>query len=375
MFRGIVSVAMMSMRTFLRDRGALFWGIAFPVMLMGLIGSVFGEGDIVLQTSIVGRSDQPIAQGLYEALESVPVLSIVDEEEHEDEALAALRKGERSLVVVLPEADALQAMMQRTQAVSTGADPSSPLKIHVYYDEGRAQVAQAGIAIVQQVVEEFDRRLTMRPELLTVTTSGMAAEQMGIFDFLLPGVVAMTIMQTGLMGVTWVISSYREQRLLKRILATPFPPIAFLTGMVARFTLTNIVQASIIVIIGVGIFKAKVMGSFSALFLLALLGSVTFLAIGFAISTLSKTAESANNLGSAVSFPMMFLSGTFWPREMIPDVLQPVIGFLPLTPLVEAMRGVATQADTLGMHLNGILYLLGWIIVSFAVATWRFRWE
>lgn len=72
---------------------------------------------------------------------------------------------------------------------------------------------------------------------------------------------------------------------------------------------------------------------------------------------------------------MMFLSGTFWPREFIPEALQPVIGALPLTPLVEALRGVSTQGDTLAMHTSGMLYLLAWAVVSLFVAARRFRWE
>ncbi len=320
-------------------------------------------------------TDQSAAQGLVEALESIPVLRVV-EDATEDQALDALRRGDRSLVVILPETEQMAAAVQGafSRPVVTDDVPSAPIR--VYYDEGQAQVAQAGMAVINQVAEEFNRQITQMPQVLRVECSGLNVDSgLGMFDFLLPGIVAMTLMQTGLMGVTWVVASYRERRLLKRILATPFPPFAFLTGMVARFTITNLIQATVIVLIGVGVFKAQIVGSWLNLALLAAIGSVTFLAMGFAISTLSKTSESANNLGSAIAFPMMFLSGTFWPREMIPDFLQPVLQFLPLTPLVDAMRGVAAHGDTLAMHLGGIGYMLVWIVGAVLIATWRFRWE
>ncbi|MBE3583795.1 MAG: ABC transporter permease [Limnochordaceae bacterium] len=378
LLRGFITVAGMSLRTFLRDRAALFWGIAFPLMLMGLIGSVFGNGgDLILTTSVVGNSDDPRVAEFVGALKKIPTLKVVEEDERA--AREALKKGDRSLVVVLPApADwaALTSPLRPAGAVP-GAAPSAPVSIKVYYDEGRAQVSQAGIAIVQSVVQEFNRRLTQRPDVLRVEAAGIASasHKFRMFDFLLPGILAMTIMQSGLMGVTWVVSTYRERRVLKRVLATPFPPAAFLAGLVARFTLTNMIQATIIMLVGVLVFHARVTGSLAILASLAVLGSLTFLAIGFAISTLSKTPEAANNLGSAIAFPMMFLSGTFWPKEMIPAALQPVIKALPLTPLVDAMRGVATQAAPLSQYAGGLAYMVAWMVAAFALATWRFRWE
>lgn len=371
---GFLAVIAMAWRTFVRDRGALFWGIAFPVMLMGLIGSVFGSGgDLTLNTAVVVPDDNALAAGIVEALQEVPVLNVSVEEEAA--ALERLRRGDRSLVVVLPGEEALSALALPRPGLAGASSDTQPAIVHVYFDEGRAQVTQAGIAIVREVVSEVNRGLTQRPEPLAVTQSGLSAEPMSMFDFLLPGILAMTIMNTGLMGVTWVISDYRERRVLKRVLTTPFSPVAFLSGMIGRFTITNIAQGLIIVLIGVFVFKANVVGSYLNLIVLVVIGSITFLCIGFAISTLSKTAEAASNLGSAVSFPMMFLSGTFWPREMIPAALQPVINLLPLTPLVDAMRSVTTQASSLAAHAGGILYLLCWAVVAVALATWRFRWE
>lgn len=405
--RGFFAVVDTAFRLFLRDRHGLFWGVAFPLMMMGLIGSVFGGGmNLMLTTSVVRQADDPLAEGMMRALQDVPTLRVIQEDEAT--AMDALRKGDRSMVVILPNV-ASSGDGARTDGVTTGTRgasrigdtngssdavpmgdpgasavpvsaggatvPDEPLPVRVYYDDMNRDVAQAGIAIVNSIVDEFNRLLTERVDVLSVDVSGISAHQLSMFDFLLPGILAMVLMQTGLMGVTAVMTSYRERLLLKRVLATPFPPIAFLSGLVARFTVTNLLQGAIIVIVGVLVFGATVVGSYGNMLVLSLLGSVTFLAMGFAISTMSKTPDGANTFGSAVSFPMMFLSGTFWPREFIPEALQPVIGALPLTPLVEALRGVATQGDTLAMHASGILYLVAWAVVALVVAARRFRWE
>ena len=368
MLQGILTVAEMALRIFWRDKHALFWGIAFPLMLMGLIGTVFSNiDDLVLSTSVVVQDGgNPLADGMLAALREVRALEVIVEDEAT--ALAALRRGDRSLVVILPGDDAMLAAARWPRA-------PRPVPVRVYYDEARMQVAQAGLAIVNGIVQEFNKRLTGRDDVLVVKSSGVAAEQVSMFDFLLPGILAMGLMQSGLMGVSAVITGYRERLLLKRVLATPFPPAAFLAGLIARFTLTNMIQGLLIVLVGVLVFGARVVGSYVHLFALVFLGSVAFLTIGFAISTVSRTAEAANTLGSAVSFPMMFLSGTFWPRELIPQSLQPLIDVLPLTPLVEAMRGVATQGESLAAHATGLLYLGAWTLAAAVVAVWRFRWE
>jgi len=366
--RGILTVTEMTLRIFWRDKHALFWGIAFPLMLMGLIGTVFSNiDDLVLTAAVVVQDGgNPLAEGILDALRDVRALEVVLEEEAA--ALAALRRGDRSLVVILPGDEVMGAAAGPPAA-------ARPVPVRVYYDEARMQVAQAGLAIVNGIVQEVNKRVTGRDDVLVVESSGVAAEQLSMFDFLLPGILAMGLMQSGLMGVSAVITGYRERLLLKRVLATPFPPAAFLAGLIVRFALTNLIQGLIIVLVGVLVFGARVVGSYVHLFALVIIGSVVFLTMGFAISTVSRTAEAANTLGSAVSFPMMFLSGTFWPRELIPESLQPLIDVLPLTPLVEAMRAVATQGASLAAHAGGLLYLGAWALAAGVVAVRRFRWE
>jgi ABC-2 type transport system permease protein len=132
---------------------------------------------------------------------------------------------------------------------------------------------------------------------------------------------------------------------------------------------------AVIIAVAVLIFHAKIVGSLATLAALIVVGTLAFVGMGFAISTLSSTPESANLLGSAISFPMMFLAGSFWPREFMGQAFQPVIGLLPLTPLVDAMRAVAARGDALAPFLPGLAYLAAWGVAAFALAARQFRWE
>ena len=363
--RGFLAVAAMSFRTWWRDRASVFWGVAFPLLLMGLLGSVFGRTDSLRMTvTVVGpASDGPsgpaagLARGLREALGAMPPVRLVDEPL--DQALEQLRRGNRTLVV----------------EVRSDAPPGQMAQVVAYYDQARLQTAEAALAVLRDVLARMERSITGVPELVALETRPVSGKAFSMFDFLLPGVMAMSIMQTGLMGVTWTIAEYRERRILKRVLATPFHPLAFLLGLLTRFTLVTLLQAGIILAVGILVFKAKVVGSLVTLMGLSALGAGVFLTMGFAISTLAPSSESANILGSMINFPMLFLSGTFWPKELIPDAMKPVVEALPLTPLVDSMRAVAIDGAALGPFTGRLLYLAAWGLVALAVAAWRFRWE
>ncbi len=355
--RAFAVTVVMFFKHYFRDRSSLFWGMVFPLLLMGLIGLAFGRGENVSFTvGLVDEGGGPVTRGLRQGLAQVPVFRLTDEED-QPAALDALRRGRRTLVVVIPRLG------------SGGA-------VRVYFDQARLQDSRTAMVILERFIAEANLRIAgVRPALRVEATGVAAARRIRFFDFLLPGILAMTVMNSGLNGLTWVITEYRQRLVLKRVLATPVHPLVFLSGLIARYAATNLVQLAVIVLVAVLAFHATIVGSLWTLTALALLGTLVFVGMGIAISTVSRTPESANLLGSALSFPMMFLAGTFWPREFMPAFLQPVIAALPLTPLVEVMRAVAARGEAVAPYWPGLLYLVAWGLASFILAGWRFKWE
>ncbi|HEY8531754.1 MAG TPA: ABC transporter permease [Limnochorda sp.] len=363
--KGVWAVVRMSFLTYLRDRSALFWGIVFPLLLMGLIGTVFGDSSVHFNVVAVPAQTEGAAgrfqQAFLAALRGVDVFTV--REGSLEEALEDLQAERASLVVALAEAP---------PGWPAG---TAPLPVTVYHRTG-SQTAPVGISIIREVAARVEQSMSGRPVLVAVESRPAGAGRgFDMFDYLLPGIIAMTLMQTGLMGVTWVVANYREQKVLKRVLATPFPPSGFLAGLIGRFTVRNLMEAAIIFLVGTYLFGAETRGDLVQYLIICLLGSVAFLAIGMAISTVSPTAEAASNLGNVIAFPMMFLSGVFWPREMMPEFMQPLLDRLPLAHLVDALRGVAQGTGTLMTHLDDIGALALWTVAGIAVAAWRFRWE
>lgn len=355
--RAFLLTVIMGFRMYFRDRSSVFWGLAFPLILMVLIGLAFGRSDTPTFTvTFVDRGGGSLASGLHQGLAGVPAFRMVDEAD-EAKAVEGLRQGRATLVVVVPAA-------------------GSGEPIRVYFDQARLQESRTALVILERFVAEANLRIAGVQPVVRLQATGVAGRRdLRFFDFLLPGILAMTVMQTGLMGVTWVVAEYRQRLILKRILATPVHPFAFLSGLVGRYAITNLVQMLIIVAVGVIAFRARIVGDPLSLIGMIIFGTLAFVGMGFAISTISKTPESANLLGSVLHFPMMFLAGTFWPREFMPQFMQPVIRLLPLTPLVDAMRAVAARGESVAPYLPGLAYLGAWGLVAFGLAAWRFRWE
>lgn len=350
----------MLFKHYFRDRSSLFWGMVFPLLLMSLIGVAFGRGDSISFTVGFVSGGDSLAHGLRTGLANVPVFKITDEKD-EATALAELRKGRRTLVVVVPPQG----------SAGGSADP-----VQVFFDQARVQDARTALLILEKFVADANLRIAgVQPAVRLETTGVAAARGVRFFDFLLPGILAMTIMNSGLNGVTWVVTEYRKSLVLKRVLATPVHPLAFIGGLITRYATTNLVQLAVIALVAIWVFDAVIVGSLLTLTALALLGTLVFVGMGLAISTASRSPESANLMGSALSFPMLFLAGTLWPREFMPAFLQPVIGALPLTPLVESMRAVAARGETLLPYIPGLAYLAAWGVLSLFVAGWRFKWE
>jgi ABC-2 type transport system permease protein len=355
--RTVAIIVELLFKHYFRDRSAVFWGLMFPLLLMVLIGMAFGRDEnLSFTVGIVDQGNGTVGQSLRHGLSDVPIFRVTDEKD-EGAALEALRRGRRTLVAVLPA-------------------PGSADPVQVYFDQARVADSRTALVILERFIAEANLRLAGVAPVLHVEARPVAGVRLlRFFDFLLPGILALTVMNSGLNGASYVITEYRQRLVLKRVLATPVPPLVFLSGLVARYAATNLVQLAVIAVIAVGVFDAVIVGSLWVLAALAVFGTLVFVGMGIAVSTLSRTPESANLLGTALSFPMMFLAGTFWSRDFMPAFLQPAIAALPLTPLVDVMRGVAARGEGIAAYWPGLLYLTAWGVGASILAAWRFRWE
>jgi ABC-2 type transport system permease protein len=192
------------------------------------------------------------------------------------------------------------------------------------------------------------------------------------FDFVLPGVIAMGAMQFAILWTASTISRYRELGILRRLEATPLRRAPFVGGQVLARILVIGAQAALVLGVGV-LLGATIRGNWIWIVLLAVLGGVTFLSLGFVVGSRASNPDSAGMMAAMITMPLIFLSGGWLPLESLPSGLQSVVEWLPLAPLLRAMREVSLAGASLGDVAGDLVIVIAWIPVLFLLARTTFR--
>ncbi|HEX7712866.1 MAG TPA: ABC transporter permease [Bacillota bacterium] len=276
--------------------------------------------------------------------------------------LQALGRGKRFLVVVVPRHSAGSG---RTIA---------PLTIPVYFDPSKAATTQALIAAVREILAELERKMTGAPRLLSAQPIKATVTQLKNIDYLLPGILAMALMQLGLFGALNFVS-LRERKIIRRLGATPLPRSMMLASEIIVRLGMAIIQTIVIVALGFLAFRVTITGNLLAVLGAVILGASVFITLGYFLVSFTKTEESASGLIQVVQFPMMFLSGIFFPLETMPGFLRPMVNAIPLTYLGDLLRKVMVGLPSAYGLGTDLAVLGGWLIVVMVLAVRFFKWE
>ena len=341
-----------------RDRASLFWTFFLPLVIMVIFGLLnFGElGKVDL--GIVDQAQNEASAAFINELSGIDALRIATGAAETEQA--QLADGQRDVVVILPP---------------DFAASENPAVVRAFYHGGRAGESQVGISILRSALAELNFAITGAERPVTLDARPVAARNLGYIDFLMPGVIGMSIMQLGLFSVAFSFVTMKREGVLRRLLATPLNPATLLIAQVITRLIVVVVQTLILAGVAIFLFGAEFAGNFFAVLLAATLGGAVFLALGFAVSGWARSEQQAAPLANIVSLPMMFLSGVFFSRDVLPDILQRITDYLPLTYLVEAIRGMTVQGDSIIAQWPNFLGMAVWLAVAFIIANRTFRWE
>ena len=212
------------------------------------------------------------------------------------------------------------------------------------------------------------------PEQL-VTSEVIETPVVDYFDTVLLGLLGLGIMTNSIISIAVRISTYRNQAVLKRLLATPLPVWKFFAGEVIAHLLLAMAQALIILAVGVFVFGGDIHGNLGWVLLIVLLGTVVFLNIGFILSAWARSPAAASGMGNAVALPMMFLAGTFFSTATLPWLLPYAAQALPLTPMLDALREVAINSAPLWETWPQLASMGIWAVATALVAVRVFRFS
>lgn len=348
-----------------RNRQALFWALVFPLIFVVVFGLFRLDQPSSAKLTVVDQSQDQVSRALVDGLKGAGVLEI-DESRDLAGAREDLAKGRISFVLVIPPGLA--------PAVASGATGRESVSLMLLYDQAHVMTIRVQ-SIVRGVVDRANLLLAGAPSLLALTGEPVQARQLRYFDFLLPGFVGMGVMIYAVVGMATILAFYRQEKILKRVLATPLAVGNFFVGLILAHLVLALVQAGIILGAGVLLFHGHVYGNLFWVAVLVTLGNVVFLSLGFIVGSFAGSPQAANGIGNAVTMPMMFFSGVFFSSDSLPAVMRVVVKYLPLTPLLEALRGVALDAKPLWDFPTQIAILLAWVVVTAVVAVRVFRFS
>ncbi|MGE3273971.1 MAG: ABC transporter permease [Vicinamibacterales bacterium] len=337
----LVELTLARFREFLREPEAVFWVFAFPVIMTCALGIAFrAKGD---EPVIAGVADGPGAARIVQALESAGTFTVRRIPRGEVER--AIRDG-RAPVVVVP-----------------GEPPT------YRFDEARPESQVARLAVDRALQRAGGRVDAFVPVEAPIATVGSR-----YIDWLVPGLLGMNIMSTGLWGVGFSIVQARVKKLLKRLVATPMSKADYLLSHVLSRLIFLGLEAAVILGFARVAFGVGSAGGYVAVAVLSVLGALAFGGIGLLVASRARTIEGVSGLMNLVMLPMWVLSGVFFAASNFPDVMQPFIQALPLTALVDALRGVMIDGQSLAGVGGEAGLVAAWGLGSFGLALWLFRW-
>lgn len=382
-------IVLTRIREFYRRPTAIFWVYVFPILMAIVLGVAFSNPKVEeLHVGIVSPADPALAKRIADSLAaqnakaSSGATKIIGFLLSDADGRRGLRLGRYTLLVLPRAAGAPQPSAGSATDASTAAAPQpasetttlagdlAGIELEYLYDPSVPQSYAARWA-----VDDALQRAAGRHEPLTTHDARFEEPGSRYIDFVIPGLIGASLMSSGLWGVGFVVVDMRVRNLLKRFFTTPMRRADFLSGMILSRMFFIVTEVLLLLLFARWLFDVRVLGSWLAVLFLIILGSGTFAAIGLLMAARARTVETASGIINLVMLPMWMVSGIFFSAERFPDAVQPLVKSLPLTAVINALRGVMIEELSIFALWGPVVVLLVWGIGSFALALRLFRWQ
>ena len=344
MDRPLAQLTLVRFREFVRTPEAVFWTFLFPVVLALGLGVAF-------------RNRPP----------ERPHIGIVETREGSEPLLKSLRADSGLVVDVLPDTAGQRAL--RTGRIALLVVPRGD-GVEYRYDPARREAVAA-----RMITDRAVQRGAGRTDPVAVAERKISEQGSRYIDFVIPGLLGMNLMGSGIWGIAFSIVDARGKKLLKRLMATPMSRVQYLMSFVIARLFWLTLEVITLVGFGAFVFKVPVRGSLGALAVICLLSALAFGALGLLVSSRVRTIDGVSGLTNLVMFPMWIFSGVFFSSANFPKVFQPVIHALPLTAVNDALRANMLEGASLASVGGEMAVVAAWLVAAFVAALALFRWR
>lgn len=362
----IVTMAKINTRRVFRDKVALFFTVGFPLIFLFVFGGLnSGNKDISFKVAVINESSSSVAREFVKGASENKVLKVDKDITTLDQAKEKMSRSELDAAIVLPKGFG---------DVAPGTQHPAG-KANIVYTQNNQQSAQALSSILDSQFKQKNSQSGQADVPFTVTTEQLNERSLSAFDYTFAGLLGFAIIGMGIFGPINVFPELKKMGILRRLSTTPLKVWQYFMATMIGQVFIGLISLAIMFIVAILVFKLNIVGNYLELALFLVLGIITILGIGLALGGWAKNERQVAPLANIIVFPMMFLSGTFFPRFLMPEWLQNISAFLPLTPIIDGIRLIATE----GKHLIDILPQVGliglWMVVIYAIAFKVFRWE
>jgi ABC-2 type transport system permease protein len=349
-----------NLKMIVRNRQTLFWALVFPIIFITVFG-LFNLDEVApAKVGFIDQAGNASSEQIRESLEKIELLELAPRSDV-DQATTELAAGDLDFVLRVPA------------SFSFPSDTAQELEL--FSDPTNIQANQVVVGTLQSFADQSTLNLLGAKPALAIVDTPISSRNIRYIDFLTPGIIGQAIMMSAVMGIAVGVSRYREQKVLKRILATPLKIRNFLVTEVAARLVLSMIQTTLVIVVARLVFDVHVFGEYWPIYLVSALGSIIFLEFGFFIAGVTNSAAAAEGLANVTVLPLMFLSGVFFAPEALPTVVRTIVDYLPLAPLIETMRGLMLHQQSLGDFNFELSLLAIWALVMFLLAWHTFKFD
>lgn len=357
---------MYSVRSWARSRGTVFWSLLFPVMLILLFGAIFsGMGDGKYTLHVQDLDDTDMSHGLVDVLNKTGILNIKNVTTDE-EITEYIKDNNVKNLIVIPQG-------YKNNIMSSYVDPSITVNLTYYFDPTEQQTNQVLRSVISSVLQGLNMQISQGRTIVGLQEESTVTEDFGFIDFFIPGMIGFTIMQQSIYGSIERNTKFRKDGILRKLLTTPITRSEWILAKMLFMLFLAFISTSVAIGVGVLAFGIKV--NINLLTIVIIIAtSFLFSGIGMIIGRFVKEEETADMAAGAISFPMMFLAGTFFAVDAMPAIIQVIAHALPLFYVNEGLRNAMIYMNQTEALVNtGIVLIFAavFFIAGVILTKWK----
>lgn len=352
---------------FFRDKTAMFFTFLFPLLFLFVFGSLYSSDNntVSFKVALLNQSETVFAKEFTETLKTTETFKVNEEITTFEDARERMGRGEIDSIIELPS---------EFGVINDAEQPSG--SVTVYYSEASPQSGQTIAAVMEKgILGGVNAQLGQPEPPLTVTQKSTATTNLTTFDYVFAGLLGFTILSLGIFGLANQMPAEKKTGVFRRLRASPIQKSQLIFANMIYYLFVGILSVVLMFAVAMLVFGFEMQGDWFQLAFFIILGIITMFGFGLAIGGWAKNENQSAALTNLVAFPMMFLSGVFFPRFLMPEWLQGITSYIPLTPIIDGIRMIATEAKTLLDLGPEIALTVGWAVVVYAIAIRIFRWE